>query len=66
MEAVVTRRFKKEEEKELDKNTSTRTCRQYLTNTKNRKVEWHSKLKELKGYTTAYRIKMGDFRIGFF
>jgi mRNA interferase RelE/StbE len=65
MEVIVTKQFAKDTEKELDKTLQLQVADiieqlkiaatpQEITN-----------IKKLKGYKTAYRIKIGLYRIGF-
>lgn len=65
MEVIITRQFEKDTEKELSKKMQIRLAGIIE---KLQKVSHPSEInnvKKLKGFKSAYRIKMGDYRIGF-
>jgi mRNA interferase RelE/StbE len=61
MKVIVTHHFEKDVDKELSKEMQLKLA------DLQKAPSLHSinNLKKLKGYKTAYRIKMGDYRIGF-
>lgn len=65
MNVVVTKRFEKDTEKELS-GTRQRELADIIEQLREAKqLTDVANLKKLTGYKTAYRIKFGDFRIGF-
>lgn len=65
MKVVVTHRFTKDVAKELDKPFQVELAGIIEGLMAIDKIEEVKNVKKLKGYKTAYRIKMGDYRIGF-
>ena len=65
MEVIVNRQFQKDALKFLDKPNQLALAA-IIENLQQVNAISHVKdLKKLKGYKNAYRIKMGDYRIGF-
>ncbi len=65
MEVIVTRQFEKDAEKELSKAMQLKLAVLVEELQQAASLDAIANVKKLKGYKTAYRIKMGDYRIGF-
>ena len=65
MDVIVTRQFEKDVEKELPKKFQVELADLIEQIQQVKKLTDIPNLKKLTGYKTAYRIKMGDYRIGF-
>ena len=65
MKVVVTRHFEKDVDKELSKELQLKVADLIDELQKAPSLQSINNLKKLKGYKTAYRIRMGDYRIGF-
>jgi mRNA interferase RelE/StbE len=65
MKVIVTRQFDKDVDKELSKEMQLKLADIIEELQKATSLYSLNNLKKMKGYKTAYRIKMGDFRIGF-
>lgn len=65
MQVIVTRHFEKDVDKELSKEMQLKVADLIEELQKAPSLLSINNLKKLKGYKTAYRIKMGDYRIGF-
>ena len=65
MKIIVTRQFEKDTEKELSKPMQLKLAAIIEELEKAAKIQSVNDVKKLKGYRTAYRIRMGDYRIGF-
>ena len=65
MQVSITRRFEKDVEKELDKKLQLELAGVIEQLQKAGDLTDIPNVKKLKGYKTAYRIRMGDYRIGF-
>lgn len=65
MEVIVTRQFEKDAEKELSKAMQLKLAEIIEELQKTATLYSINDVKKLKGYKTAYRIRMGDYRIGF-
>ncbi|MCZ2223100.1 MAG: type II toxin-antitoxin system RelE/ParE family toxin [Chitinophagales bacterium] len=65
MIVVVTKQFEKDVQKELNKTLQLQLADiiEGLQNANN--LQEILNIKKLKGYKTAYRIRMGEYRIGF-
>lgn len=65
MKVVITKQFEKDVERELTKDSKLHLADviEQLRNASSLKDVFH--LKKMKGYKTAYRIRMGEYRIGF-
>jgi mRNA interferase RelE/StbE len=65
MKVIVTHHFEKDVDKELSKEMQLKLADLIEELQKAPSLHSINNLKKLKGYKTAYRIKMGDYRIGF-
>lgn len=65
MKIIVTRQFEKDTEKELSKPMQLKLAAIIEELEKAANIQSVNDVKKLKGYRTAYRIRMGDYRIGF-
>ncbi|MEO6894560.1 MAG: type II toxin-antitoxin system RelE/ParE family toxin [Ginsengibacter sp.] len=65
MEVIITAQFEKDTEKELSKKMQLRLAEIIDNLQRLQKPSEIINIKKLKGFKSAYRIKMGDFRIGF-
>ncbi|MGN6530976.1 MAG: type II toxin-antitoxin system RelE family toxin [Ginsengibacter sp.] len=65
MKVIVTRQFDKDVDKELSKEMQLKVADLIEELQKAPNLFSINNLKKLKGYKTAYRVKMGDYRIGF-
>jgi mRNA interferase RelE/StbE len=65
MEVVVTRQFEKDVEKELSKPMQLKLAKLIEALQQAPSLDEVADVKKLKGYKTAYRIRMGEYRIGF-
>lgn len=65
MEVIITAQFEKDTEKELSKKMQLRLAEIIDNLQRVQKPSEIINIKKLKGFKSAYRIKMGDFRIGF-
>ena len=65
MEVIVTKQFTKDVDKELDKSLNLQLADiiEQIRNAGN--FQQIPSIKKLTGYKTAYRIKLGSYRIGF-
>jgi mRNA interferase RelE/StbE len=65
MEVIVTKQFTKDVDKELDKSLNLQLADiiEQIRNAGN--FQQITSIKKLTGYKTAYRIKLGSYRIGF-
>lgn len=65
MRVFVTKQFEKDVDKELSKKMQLKLA-DIIKELQNASTLYSiNDLKKLKGYKTAYRIRMGDYRIGF-
>ena len=65
MKVIVTRQFEKDVNKELSKTMQLKLA-DIIEELQNSSTLYSIKdIKKLKGYKTAYRIRMGNYRIGF-
>lgn len=65
MKVFVTKEFEKDVDKELSKKMQLKLA-DIIKELQNASTLYSiNDLKKLKGYKTAYRIRMGDYRIGF-
>ena len=65
MKVIVSRQFEKDTEKELNKTMQLKLAVLIEELQQTPSLIGIANVKKLKGYKTAYRIKMGDYRIGF-
>lgn len=65
MNIVVTKKFSKDVEKELNKEQQLLLAEILISITACKSLSELENCKKLKGFTNAYRIKFGNFRIGF-
>lgn len=65
MNLIVTKKFAKDVEKELSAQQKEQLAILLTTLTEYKTLSQIPDCKKLKGFTNAYRIKFGDFRIGF-
>jgi len=65
MEVVVTKQFEKDAEKELSKAMQLKLALLIEELQQAASMDRVPNVKKLKGYKTAYRIRMGEYRIGF-
>jgi mRNA interferase RelE/StbE len=65
MKVIITKQFDKDVDKELSKAMKLKLADIIEELQKTNTLYSINDLKKLKGYKTAYRIKMGDYRIGF-
>lgn len=65
MEVIITRQFEKDTEKVLSKKMQIRLAEIIEELQKVSNLSEINNVKKLKGFKSAYRIKMGDYRIGF-
>ena len=65
MEVIITRQFEKDVEKELNKTSQLKLAELIKVLQQASSLDEITNVKKLKGYKTAYRIRMGEFRIGF-
>ena len=65
MKISITRQFSKDAEKELNKEMRSQLADIIELLIKAESLKDILNVKKMKGFKTAYRIKMGDFRIGF-
>ena len=65
MNIVVTKKFAKDADKELSKQQKQHLAQILISITEAKTLTEISDCKKLKGFKNAYRIKFGDFRIGF-
>jgi mRNA interferase RelE/StbE len=65
MEIVITKQFEKDVEKELSKPMQTKLASLIEELQQASSLDAIANVKKLKGYKTAYRIRMGEYRIGF-
>lgn len=65
MQVIITRQFEKDAEKELNKKLQLQLADIIEQIQKADHLMEISNLKKLKGYKTAYRIRLDDYRIGF-
>lgn len=66
MKVIVARQFEKDTEKELNKPLQIRLAILIEELQQLPSLSDIKNVKKLKGYKNAYRIKMGEYRIGFF
>jgi len=65
MQVIVTKQFEKDAEKELSKAMKLKLAALIEELQQATSLESIQNVKKLKGYKTAYRIRMGEYRIGF-
>ena len=65
MNIVVTKKFVKDVEKELDQQQKQRLAEILISITNAKTLSDIYDCKKLKGHKNAFRIKMSDYRIGF-
>ena len=65
MQVITTRQFEKDAEKELNKKLQQQLSDIIEQLQKADHLMEIPNLKKMKGYTNAYRIRFGDYRIGF-
>lgn len=65
MDVIITKQFEKDTEKELSPKMQLRLADIIEDLQKVSKPSEINNIKKLKGFKSAYRIKMGDYRIGF-
>ncbi|RNI39160.1 type II toxin-antitoxin system RelE/ParE family toxin [Hanamia caeni] len=65
MDVIITKQFEKDTEKELSPKMQLRLADIIEELQKVSKPSEINNIKKLKGFKSAYRIKMGDYRIGF-
>lgn len=65
MQVIITRQFEKDTEKELNKKLQQQLADIIEQLQKADHLLEITHLKKMKGYSTAYRIRFGDYRIGF-
>ena len=65
MKVIITKQFDKDVDKELSKAMKLKLADIIEKLQKTTALYSINDMKKLKGYKTAYRIKMGDYRIGF-
>lgn len=65
MKVIVTKQFDKDVDKELSKAMKLKLAEIIEQLEKANTLYSINDIKKLKGYKTAYRIKMGDYRIDF-
>ena len=65
MEVIVTKQFEKDVEKELNKDMQLKLALLIEELQQAHSIDSLTNIKKLKGYKTAYRIRMNDYRIGF-
>jgi mRNA interferase RelE/StbE len=64
MNIVVTKKFAKDVDKELNELQKQQLAQILVTITQSKMLTEILNCKKLKGFKNAYRIKLGDFRIG--
>ena len=65
MKVVVTKQFEKDTERELNKAMQLKLAELIEQLQQAASLDIVPNIKKLKGYKTAYRIRMGEYRIGF-
>lgn len=65
MRVVITRQFERDVDKELNKANQYRLAVLIEELRQANTLNELGNIKKLKGYATAYRIRMGEYRIGF-
>jgi mRNA interferase RelE/StbE len=65
MNIVITKKFAKDVDKELSRQQQQQLAQILISITQAKALTEISDCKKLKGFKNAYRIKFGDFRIGF-
>jgi len=65
MNIVVTKKFAKDVEKELNEHLKQQLAEILITITRSQTLSEIPDCKKLKGFKNAYRIRMNDYRIGF-
>ena len=65
MQVITTRQFEKDSEKELNKKMQQKLADIIEQLQKTDHLIEIPHLKKMKGYTNSYRIRFGDYRIGF-
>lgn len=65
MDVIIAKQFEKDTEKELSPKMQLRLADIIEELQKVSKPSEINNIKKLKGFKSAYRIKMGDYRIGF-
>ncbi|HZW65743.1 MAG TPA: type II toxin-antitoxin system RelE/ParE family toxin [Hanamia sp.] len=65
MDVIITKQFEKDTEKELSQKMRLRLADIIEELQKVSKPSEINNIKKLRGFKSAYRIKMGDYRIGF-
>jgi len=62
---IVTRHFAKDVDKELNKQQKQQLAQILISITQSKTLSEIPDCKKLKGFKNAYRIRMGNYRIGF-
>lgn len=65
MNIIATKKFAKDVEKELNDNQKKQLAQILINITQSKTISQIPDCKKLKGFKTAYRIRMNDYRIGF-
>ncbi|MGI8952860.1 MAG: type II toxin-antitoxin system RelE family toxin [Chitinophagaceae bacterium] len=65
MNIIITKKFSKDVDKELNAQQKHQLVQLLATITQSKTVSEIPDCKKMKGFKNAYRIKFGDFRIGF-
>jgi mRNA-degrading endonuclease RelE of RelBE toxin-antitoxin system len=65
MDVIITKQFEKDTEKELSQKMRLRLAEIIEELQKVSKPSEINNIKKLRGFKSAYRIKMGDYRTGF-
>ncbi len=65
MEVIVTKKFSKDVDKELDKILQLQLANLIEQIRTVSSLQQLKNIKKLKGYKTAFRVKLGSYRIGF-
>ena len=65
MNIIVTRHFAKDVDKELNKQQKQQLAQILISITQSKTLSEIPDCKKLKGFKNAYRIRMGNYRIGF-
>jgi len=65
MNILITRKFAKDAEKELNEDQKQKLAQILITITQSQTISEIPECRKLKGFKNAYRIRMNDYRIGF-
>jgi mRNA interferase RelE/StbE len=65
MNIIVTKHFTKDVDKELNKQQKLQLAQILISITQSKTLSEIQDCKKLKGFKNAYRIRMGNYRIGF-